>query len=629
MMDSLRKAAGSWVAKLLLGLLVISFGVWGIADVFRGTTPTTVISAGDTEVSIRDYVFTYQRAQMALSQQMGRRLTKEEAQQAGVDQQVLSQLVADAVLSEQARHLNLGLSQDRLADLIAEDPSFHDQNGNFSRGAFRQVLNQLGLNEDAYIENRAKAAVRSQIVDVIAEGTAAPSVIDTAIGLYNGERRTVDYLMLPPSLVQPVATPDADALHAYFEDHKASYAAPEYRSIAYAELTPEAIADPAAVSSEQVQQDYDNNRARFTTPERRHVQQLVFPNEDAAKAAKAKIDAGASFEDVAKEAGRSLADTDLGLVAKGDIADKTIADAAFNVESGKVSDVVPGIFGPALVRVTEVQPEAVRPLSEVEDAIRRDLAREGASDAVLQAYDTYEDARASGATFEEATKKAGIDFKTVAAVDRAGRGPDGKPVEKLPESDELLKAAFDSEVGLDNAPINVPSASGYVFYDVKSVEPAHDRSLEDVHDQVVADWQEQETQRLLAERSKAYLERLQKGDSLTTIAVEAGLVTSTATGVSRQSAATDLGPAGANAAFSGKTGYVAEAPAPKDSRVLLKVTAVNPPADPASSVTAEQRQRIAEMMKNDLYQSYIGLMQQEYTVRMNPKAVEQAQVAVR
>ncbi|MEF2073222.1 peptidylprolyl isomerase [Consotaella aegiceratis] len=628
MLNALRKGASSWVAKLLLGILVISFGIWGIADVFRGTASTTVVTAGETEVPIQDYAFAYQRAQTALSQQMGRRLTREEAEGFGVDQQVLSQLIADAVLDEQARRLGLGLSESRLGSLIAEDPSFHDQTGGFSRQAFRQVLSSVGLSEESYVRNRENAAVRGQIVEAVADGAMLPQTVETAVGLYIGERRTVDYLVLPPSLVQPVANPDDAALQAYFNEKKAAYKAPEYRGLAYAELTPSTIADPQAVSEDQVKEDYERNAQRFTTPEKRRIEQVVFPDKDAADAARAEIDGGTSFEDVVKETGRSIEDADLGLLARGDVPDQAIAEAAFSLDQGAVSDVVDGMFGPALVRVTEIEPQAVRPLAEVEPQIRQELALESATDAVFAAYDTYEDARASGATFEEATQKAGIPTQSVAAIDRTGRTPDGEALD-LPGKDDLLAAVFDSEPGLDNPPINMQAESGYVFYDVKSIDPARDRTLDEVKDQVVTDWKADETQRLLDEKAKAYLERLQNGEDLAAIAADADLQPASADAVTRQTAVSQLGQAGATAAFSGGVGTAAQAPAPNDSRILIKVKQVAPPADPQSNVSEQQRQQLATTMENDLFQSYIALLQGEYPVRVYPRAVEQAQGMLR
>lgn len=134
MLDSLRSAAQSWIAKLLLGLLVLSFAIWGISDVFRGgMAGNAALTAGDSEVSATDYRFAYEQQLMRLSQQFRQRLTREQAKAIGVENQVLAQLAAGVVLDEAARNMQLGLSQDAIARLTAEDPAFHDAGGNFNR----------------------------------------------------------------------------------------------------------------------------------------------------------------------------------------------------------------------------------------------------------------------------------------------------------------------------------------------------------------------------------------------------------------------------------------------------------------------------------------------------------------
>src|SRR5690349_19900454 len=139
MLGILRSAAGTWVTKALLSLLVVSFLAWGattriVSGELRGHH--AVITAGGTEVSIDEYRLAYDRQLSLLSQQYGQRVTQEQAKLLGVDNQVLAQLDSGAVLDEQARKLGLGLSKDRLAELTREDPAFKGPSGQFDRRTF-------------------------------------------------------------------------------------------------------------------------------------------------------------------------------------------------------------------------------------------------------------------------------------------------------------------------------------------------------------------------------------------------------------------------------------------------------------------------------------------------------------
>jgi peptidyl-prolyl cis-trans isomerase D len=200
MLSALRNAAGTWVAKLLLVLLVVSFAVWGISgSLVTGFGGNSVVAAGDTTVSPIEYRLAYDRQIAVMSQQFGTRLTREQAKALGIEDQVLAQLVAGAVLDEQASELGLGLSQDKLAQLTMSDPAFQGVNGQFDRQQFEYVLRQIGMKPEDYLQNRGQVAIRQQIVEAVSDGLKAPDTFLRAVALYRGEDRTAEYIVLPKS----------------------------------------------------------------------------------------------------------------------------------------------------------------------------------------------------------------------------------------------------------------------------------------------------------------------------------------------------------------------------------------------------------------------------------------------
>jgi peptidyl-prolyl cis-trans isomerase D len=624
MMDVLRRSISGWVGKVVLGLMLGVFAVaWTIADGFSGrTSPNTVLTAGGTTVTLQDYQLAYQQSLASVAQQLQRRPTPEEAQAFGVDQNALSQLATGAVLDEQGRLLGLGLSESGLLRLIAEDPSFQDGSGNFSRTAFSNVMRSAGLTEAAYLERLGDTALRTQLIDAVADGVGAPRVLAAAIGLYAGERRTVSYVNLQPQDAATLPDPSADELEDFFMSQGSTYAAPEYRSFSYVDLTPQSAADTSAITDEEIAADYEANQQRFTTPERRRIQQIVFPDQAAAEAASAELRGGSDFEAVAQSTGRSV--VDLGLQARDDIADQAIADAAFSLDQGAVSDPVAGVFGPAILRVTEIVPQSVQPLEEVRDQLREELALDAADERVSDAYNAFEDARASGSTIDEAAAQAGLTSVTVDNVAADGSVAEGEaPV--LPAAAQLLAGVFDTEPGFDNPPINYGSNS-FLFYDVNEIVPARDRPLDEVRDQVVADWKEDEAQRLLEERADALRERVEGGESLEAVAEAEGLEVQLAAAITRATGMGPLGEASLRTAFSGPSGLVAVAPsAAPGGWTLLRVDEVAPPADPMSSVPQGQDAQLVGALRNDLLQSYVELLQQEIPVSYNAAAVQAAQ----
>jgi peptidyl-prolyl cis-trans isomerase D len=622
----MRTAAGSWVAKLFFIVLVASFAVWGIGGRIEGNSSSnSVLKAGDTSVSLTEYRLAYDRQLSALSQQLGQRLTREQATALGVDQRVLSQLVGGAVLDEQARRLGLGISNARIADLTRDDTAFHGPDGQFNRQQFDYVLRQVGMRPEEYMQSQQQAAIRRQIVDATTEGMKAPDAFLKAVALYRGEDRTVDYIIMPQSLVEPIEDPTDSTLQAWFEKNKKNYAAPEYRRIAYVRLEPQDIADPSSISDDQVKQDYETHLKNYTTPEKRTIEQIVFKDQAAADAGLASIKGGATFDDVAKSQGKTETDTKLGTFAKSELPEQKIADAAFGLKVGEVSPVVQGAFGPVLLRVTAITPEAVKPLSDVSDQIRKDLALGDANRDLLDVHDAWEDARAGGATMQEAADKLKLKVVTIDAIDREGRAPDGTVVKDLPESEQLIKDAFESDKGIENDPITTKN-DGFVYYEVQDIKPAHDRTLDEVRAKVVADWKAEEATSRLGAKATEMEKKAKAGTSLDEIATELKLEKDTKRGVKRDASDPDLGQNGVAAVFGVGQGGIGLFSGPDNkSQVLFKVAEVFElaGADP-DTVDEQTRKMFASGMANDLLGQLVNKLQAEYGVTVDQSAIQRA-----
>ncbi|MER8743791.1 peptidyl-prolyl cis-trans isomerase [Mesorhizobium sp. M1004] len=628
MLGILRSAAGTWVAKALLSLLVLSFLAWGVTTRMTGgflAGHHAVITAGSTTVSITEYRLAYDRQIAMLQQQIGQRISRDQAKAYGIDNQVLAQLVSGAVLDEQARKLGLGFSKDRLAELTRQEPAFQGPNGQFDRRLFESRLRELGMRPEDYLKNRAQVAVRQQIVEAVSDGLKAPDTFFKAVALYRGEDRTIDYLILPKALVEPIEAPSDSVLQAYFEANKKTYAAPEYRKFSYVRLEPEDIMDVGAVTDQQVSDDYNKNKGRYTTPEMRTIEQLVFPSADAAKAASDSLKTGATFDKIVTAQGKTPADTLLGTLSKDKITDKAVADAAFALAVNEVSPVVQGAFGPVLLRVTEIKPETVKPLAEVSDQIRKDLALGEASRILLDVHDNYEDTRAAGSTLAEAAAKLKLKDVTVEAIDRTGLKPDGTIIKDLPASPDLIKAVFEAEPNTENQALTTPN-NGFVFYELTSITPARDRTLDEVRQRVVADWTTEETTKRLTAKADELDKRLKAGTTLDVIAGELKLEKQTKRGVKREADDVDFGKEGAAAMFGVGEGGTGLIPSPTgDGQILFKVAEVFEPAGAdASSVPDDAQKSFTQGMSDDLLDQLVAQLQTQYAVSVDQAAVAQA-----
>lgn len=626
MLESLRTAAQTWVVKGLLVILVLSFMVWGGSSLTMTSQSDAVVVVGDVKVKAPEFRLAYETMLAQASRQLGTRLTPQQARAFGIEQRVYSQVVAGAALDQLADDMNLGLSQDRLAKLIADDPAFHSVNGQFDRLTFSSVLRNAGLREQDYINSQSQTAIRSQIVDALSDGYAAPKVLTDVIGAYRHEKRTVDYLLLSNANIDPVKVPGDDVLAPWYDTRKANYRAPEYRKFSYVKLEPVDVADTAAVTDEEMRTEYDRRKESFRTAATRTIEQLTFPSREAADAAAAKLSSGTSFDDLVKAEGKTSADVLLGEFTKDRVPDAKIAEAAFAVAAdGGVSPVVDGAFGPVILRVTNIRPEAVRSFDDIKEELRKDIALSAASEEVMRLHDKIEDERASGAPIKEVADQLKLKLVTIDAIDATGKDKNGDAVAGLPEQAALLQEVFKADVGGETLPVNV-GRDGYVWFDLDEVTPARDRTLDEARDEIGADWMAEQQRAALAKKAGELKQRVEQGAKLADIANELGLAVETKSGLTRATSDAALSPAAVTAAFSGPNGFVTNAAGiGGEGQVLMQVTAVES-GGPTDALQDDSRQieAMARVSGEDILDQMVATLQAAYGVSINQTLGETA-----
>ncbi len=628
MLEMLRNGAKTWVAKGLFILLVGSFAIWGVSHSMITGTSDAVITVGDQKIDSRAFRMAYEQQVSILSRSFGTQLTSEQARAFGVDQQVISQLVAGASLDQLSDSMNLGLSKGRLAQIISEEPAFRAVNGQFDRNLFQNRLQNAGLTERDYIDSQSKAAVRSQIVDAVADGFKAPETLVKALTQYGNETRSVDYLLLSFANIDPVKAPANDVLAVWFEKNKARYRAPEYRTFSYVKLEPSDIVDPALVTDDAVKEEYEKRKNTYRTPEKRTIEQLTFASKADADAAAAKLAAGTPFEQLVTDAGKTASDVLLGDFSRNTVPDTKIADAAFAVKAnGGTTGAIEGSFGPVILRISNIVPETTKGFDEVKDSIRKDLALGLASEEVLNVHDKFEDARASGATLAEAAAQFKLKAVTIDAADKTGLDKAGVAIKGLPQSAELLSEVFKSEEGVETNPVNIGN-DGYIWFDVSDIIPERDRTLDEVRDKVVADWTLEQQKTALAAKAAEIVTAIRGGKKLADFATDMGLVVETKSGIKRTTEDPVLSKAAIAGAFDGPLGYVANAEGVDgDGQIIVSVTEVNTEA--TGDVLADQAGQItglANAAGDDILDQMVEQLKNEYGVSMNRDLANSAMV---
>lgn len=626
MLRGMRKASSNWLGKIIMtvamGALIVSFGIWGIADIFRGFGQSTLATVGHTEISINEFRQLYTDKLQQLGRQFGRPLTPEQAHAFGFDRQLLQQTIAEAALDEEARRLGLGQSDAETRRVIFSDPNFKGADGKFDPRRFEAIIRQFGFTEARYIADQRRVSLRRQIASTLSAGLEPSKTQMKALMHYQDEQRSIEYVKLATAQAGTIDPPSPEALAGYFDQHKAQFRAPEYRKIAFVVVTPEEIGKWSNVSDEDAKKLYEQRKDRLGTSEKREVSQIVFPNMPDATAARARIASGLSFDDLAKERKLSPSDVDLGMVSKSGILDPAFANAAFSLPSGEVSQPVQGRFGVALLKVGKIQPSVQQSYESVAQDLKKEIAAARAHDQVASLRDKMEDERGGGASVLEAAKKLGLAATTIDAVDHSGHLPNGQPA-KIPPGLDVVAQAFNSDVGVDNEPISY--RGGYVWYDVLGVTPPRDRTLDEVKDQVEAHWREDQIASRLRDKATQILQKLGPGGSLADQAASIGTKVETATGFKRDASVPGL-PANVIAAvFRTAKDSAAQADGQTDTeRFVFRVTDIKvPPADLASAGAKKLKESLQNALSNEQLAQYVTKLEKNIGTSINEDALAQ------
>jgi peptidyl-prolyl cis-trans isomerase D len=627
MLRGLRKASSSWLGKLVMavvvGFLIIAFGIWGIGDMLRSYGRSTLAKVGSTEIGIEQFRQSFNERLRQLGQRLNRPITPDQARALGLDRQLLGETIAEAALDERARQLGLNLSDEEVARQIRADPNFRGPGGQFDRLRFEQLIRNIGFTEARYAAEQRRTSLRREVASTISGQMVAPKTIADAVNRYQNEERTIEYVLLDSKAAGEIEAPTPEVLQKYFDDRKAAYRAPEYRKAVVLPVSAAELARSVDVSDADARRFYDSHRDRYGSPERRQLQQIVFPNAEEARAAAERIAAGTAFAAIATERGLKEQDIDLGLVAKSGIFDRAVADAAFGLSEGGTSAPIAGRFGTTLVHVVKIQPAEAKPFEEVAADIKKDMALERAKPKVLDTHDKIEDERASGMRLDEVAKKLNLSYRTIEAIDRSGRDPNGQPVGDVPAN--LVSALFTTDVGVDANPLQLPGG-GFVWYDVVSITASRERSLDDVKDKVEAQWRDDQVAQRLAAKATEMVDKLKSEAPFPDVAGAVGATVQTLWGLKRGRASGPVSAKAIDAVFHTAKGAPgsAEGNSPTE-RIVFRVTDIIVPTfDAGSADSKKQLEALQRSLSDDIFGLYVARLESELGTSINEDALRRA-----
>jgi peptidyl-prolyl cis-trans isomerase D len=625
MLRSLRASAQGWLGRaimaIVMGVLILSFAIWGIGDIFRGFRGNELARVGSVQIGADTFRNAYQLELQRLQRVERRNITNEEAHQWGLDREVLSRLIGEAVLDDQANRLGLAISDEDIRKAIVNDPNFKGLTGNFDRRVFDAFLREEGFTEKSYVRYMRAAYLRRQIGDALTAGMQLPKALVEAMFRFEMEQRGVDYIELPVTSVEPLPAPSEKQLESYFEANRQLYTVPEYRGLVVLTVSPEALAKPESISDADAQNRYEDvKNERFGAPEKREVEQILFTSEDDAKKARAELDAGKPFSELLKERNLTEKDASLGTVTRSGLVDKAVADAAFSLKEGEASQPVKAQFGTVIVRAGKILPSTLKPFSEVAPEIKREIALQRAKAEITKLHDAIEDQRTSGKTLAEAAQSAGLEVRTIAAIDALGNDPQGQQVKDIVNGPALLKAAFASDIGVDNDTLRLPGG-GYQWFEVAKIDKAREKTLSEARADVEKAWREEETHKRLAAKTAELVKKLDAGESMASIAAAEGNLSVKHAGDVKRSGSGSLGPNAAGQIFKVGIHRAGSFEGEQGGRIVFQVTeSMVPPFNPSAPELTVIKSQTQSSLSDDLMSQYLAKLEGDAGVKLNPKA---------
>ena len=482
------KETAVWV---MMGMLILGLGGFGVTNFGGGVS--TVGTVGDVDITADDYARAFQSQVSAFSQQVGQPISSQEALAFGLDRQVLQSLVTQAALDNEAGRVGLSVGDEVVATEITSLDAFKGVSGAFDREAYRFALDRTNQTEAEFESGLRRDITRQLLQGMVAGGFVAPETLTDTLYAWIAERRGFSMIRLGEAdLATPVPDPTEDELKAFHSDNIDRFTTPEAKRITYAALLPEAIAADQPVDDAVLRDLYQSRIDEFVIPERRIVERLVYPDQAAADAGRAELDAGATFDDLVAARGLTLDAIDLGDVTREDLG--AAADAVFAGAEGDVIGPVASDLGPALYRVVTALDGEETSFEDARAALAIEIQTDAARRAISDKVELVDDLLAGGATLEDLAKEAGM---TLGTIDHVVGRQGSATIEGYP----AFREAADAVMADDFPQAIVLEDGGLVALRLDEIVPAAAIPFDEAREAVDAAWRAEALTKALAARA--------------------------------------------------------------------------------------------------------------------------------
>lgn len=628
MLNAMRKRVSSFFVTILMGLLIASFAIWGIGDVFRLGGGNAIATVGEARITAQDFAREFENEVRRWQQQLGGDFTATEARNLGMHQQVLARMVSRLSFDVASTELGLRASDEQVRDYIAENPAFRNSLGEFDKFLYEDVLRRIGFTPSTFEDASRDDLTREQLIRAVGDASHLPDGLARLIYKHRAEERVVDVATVRPASITGLPEPTEEELRTFYEANQQRFMAPEYRSLSYILVTAADLAGDIQVTEAEMQAYYDTHLNEFVTPERRVIEQIVLFDEAEAEAAYDALQNGEDFLSVANRvAGLSADDVKLGEKTERELAEdisNAAAARAFAVEVNTVTEPQQSAFGWHILRPTSVIPGVTTTLEQARPVVERRAREEAGIDQLFDVINAMEDELARGGTLIEAAAVADLPVVPIEAVDSEGLTPEGAPEPDLPDVPGFLREAFTLEPNTEPM-IQDAGSSAYYVLSVTGVTPSTVRPFDEVRGEVRASWTADRRRTLASEKAQE-LATAALGQDLAGLVDADSANLQTDVRVLRDPAFGQAEISGSlrDIAFQTPPGSAAVADAADGNGFLVVRVKSRTPGDPAAAPEALRAldEQLVRLYANDVLGAYQGYLERQLGFTVNERLLE-------
>ena len=520
MLQTMRDLGKSWLFKGLLLLLVASFGIWGVGDLFRGNPQQRAVAeVGPVKITVAELEQNFQASLPDARRVFGPELTAAQARELGLLDRSLNLLIESTLYEQEARRLGIMVSDAEAFRSFANRPELKDAKGIFRKDVWQQFLRQSGLTERTIIDNERRNMSRRIVLQTMTEGAGLPDLAIDNLYRARAQKRIVTMVTVARDAMPLPDAPDAATLQAYYNANQHKFAEPERRSLTIAQLSVTDLQKDIVVSDEDIAAAYDARAKDYEHPEQRDLIQVVLQDEAAARKLASAAKASKSLTTAAKAQGQET--VALNRVDEASILPE-LYTTIFALKDGEIAEPVKSDLGWHVVQQTKTYPAGKVSLAEAKDKLRDTLKQEKAGDVFAQSANKLEDALAAGRSLEDLADSMKLRLVKTPPIDKTGQLANGKPPAELPAKETVLPAAFGLGSGEPSSVLD-DRQGNYLIVRADDITPSQTPALDSIKPQVLTAWQDEARTKAAAEKAKQIAEALRAGKPASSFASDKGV----------------------------------------------------------------------------------------------------------